>query len=325
MKDFVKLFGDLVNREKRFLILSHVRPDGDAVGSQLALAIALSTMGKNVLCWNEDGVPERYAWLPHSDWVLTGKPPSWEGRVRVVVDTATPQRVGGLSLELQSGSPVVNIDHHASNPKYGDLHYVEPYRASCGELIFDLIRALNWKLNAQIAQCLFVAISTDTGSFQYPSANASTFRMAADLMDAGVDLGETTKLIYENYPSRRLLLLKEVLQSVCFDAQDQIGYFWIDETSFQISGARPEDAEGLIDHIRAVKSVKVAVLFEKIQNQPVVRISLRSKDLRVDVNRIAQKFGGGGHSAAAGARIEGERDEVQKRVLAAIRERLSLV
>jgi len=320
---FARQFRTIMKAGRRFLVVTHVRPDGDAYGCMLAIAHSLRMMRKKIVLWNEDGVVDRYRFLPGSDWISSETPPSGSFDARIVVDTASMERAGKISMPSDRRSPIINIDHHASNPGYGDLVYVEPSRASCGEVIFDLLRLAKMPVPKEAAECLFVAISTDTGSFQYPSVTPSTFRIAADLLEYGLDLGEITRRIYESYPPRRLLLLREVLQSARFDSGDRIGYFWIDAGSYRRSGARPEDSEALIDHVRSIHSVRVAVLFEEIAGERTVRISLRSKDRRVDVNRVARQFGGGGHPAAAGARIQGGREEVEQRVLEAVRMELA--
>lgn len=319
MTDFAAKFRALVDSGKRFLVLTHVRPDGDAYGCVLALAHSLKQLGKEVVLWSEDGVADRYRFLPGSEWITNGATPAGPFDARIMLDNASLQRAGRIELPPDPRSPIVNVDHHASNPAYGDLAHVEMRRASCGEVLFDLLRAARMPIPVESARCLFVAISTDTGSFQYPAANASTFRIAAELLDLGLDLGEISRLTFDSLPPRRLLLLREVLQSVRFDSNNRIGFFWIDAGSFQRSGAKPEDTEGLIDHIRAIETVVVAVLFEELPAEGAVRISLRSKDARADVNAIAKQFGGGGHTAAAGARIRGNRNEIEARVLEAIR------
>lgn len=321
---FAAKFRPIIDVGKHFLILTHVRPDGDAYGCLLALAHSLRDLKKEVVLWNEDGVADRYSFLPGVEWVQSGPPPSGPFSARIVVDNASMDRVGKISLLADPSSPIINIDHHASNSGYGDLAYIESKRSSCGEIIFDLLKAAQMPISRDAAKCLFVAISTDTGSFQYPAVTPKTFRIAAELLEYGIDLGEISRFTYESHPSRRLLLLREILQSAKFDCGDRIGYFWIDSESYKRSGAKPEDSEGLIDHIRGIRSVKVAVLFEQLPNGEGIRISFRSKDPRVDVNKIAQQFGGGGHSAASGALIRGKQpSEVESEVLQSIRSALS--
>lgn len=319
---FAQKFKVLIDSGNKFLLLTHVRPDGDAYGCILAMAHSLKKMGKEPVLWSEDGMSDRYQFLPSSHWVKGGKPPEGKFDARIVMDNASLQRAGKISLTQDPASPIVNIDHHASNPAYGDLSYIDPLRASCGEIIFDLIKATQMPITLDVAKCLFVAISTDTGSFQYPATTSATFKIAAELIEHGINLGELSQQTYESHPPRRLLLLREVLQSAQFDSHDQIGYFWIDRESYQKSGAKPEDTEGVIDHIRGIRPVRVAVLFEEVPEDGLIRMSFRSKDPCIDVNKIAQQLGGGGHSAASGARVVGNRHDVEKRVLDMIRSAL---
>lgn len=319
LAEFAAKFRGIVNSGSRFLCLTHVRPDGDAYGCILAMAHSLREMGKEVSLWSETRVADRYKFLPGSEWITTGTPPAGPFNARIILDNANLERAGNIPLPKEISSPIINVDHHASNIGYGDLAYIEPKRASCGEIVFDLLKAAGMPIPKTTAECLFVAISTDTGSFQYPSVTASTFHIAGELMECGLDLGQISRETYESNPPRRLLLMREVLKSVSFDSQDRIGYFWIDSGSYERSGARPEDSEGMIDHIRSIHSVLVAVLFEEVADENLIRISLRSKDKRIDVNKIAQLFGGGGHSAAAGAKTKGAKADIEEKVLAAIR------
>jgi phosphoesterase RecJ-like protein len=323
LAEFAGKFRALVDSGEKFLVLTHIRPDGDAYGCLLAMAHSLRGLKKEVILWNQDGAADRYSFLPGMDWIISGPPPVGPFHARIVVDNASIDRAGKISLKQDPSSPIVNIDHHASNPGYGDLVYIEPDRASCGEVLFDLFKAAQMPISREAATCLFVAISTDTGSFQYPAVTPRTFRIAAELYEYGIDLGDISRATYDSHPPRRLLLMREILQSAKFDCDDRIGYFWIDAASYQRSGAKPEDTEGMIDHIRSIRSVKVAVLLEELSSEGSVRISLRSKDSKIDVNQIARQFGGGGHPAAAGARIQGSRSEVESKILEAIRSALT--
>jgi bifunctional oligoribonuclease and PAP phosphatase NrnA len=322
LQDFISKFKPLIERGQRFLLLTHVRPDGDAYGCVLGLAHGLRELKKEVLLWNADGMVERYEFLPGADWIQSGPIPEEKVDAIIILDNANLERAGKIDFSKFAGIPVVNIDHHASNQGYGALAYIEPARASCAEVLFDIMKAAGIPIPRAAAECLFAGISTDTGSFQYPSVNQQTFQIAGELVALGVSIGELSRKIYESEPPRRLLLLREVLQSAQFDSENRIGFFWIDSKSYERSGARPEDSEGMIDHIRSIRSVLVAILFEELPSEGVTRISLRSKDSRVNVSEIAGQFGGGGHSAAAGARVKGPRQEVESRVLSAVRARL---
>src|SRR5438876_6263856 len=307
--------GRVLREHQRFAILSHVRPDGDALGSQLALALSLQQLGKNVRVWNEDGMLEKSSFRPRSE--LLTKPPSTAADVDVAIalDTAIQNRLGTALTAIRSAKIWINIDHHVSNPGYGDLVIVDPNAPATGEIIFNLIKSQGLPLNHDIAENLYAAISTDTGSFQYPKTSARTFEIAAELVrDGDLDVGKISQQLYENYPGRRLELLRELLRTMRFTAGDRVASFSLNLKTAAKLGVLPEDNEGLIDHLRAIRGVIVAVFFEELA-EGKVRVSMRSKSDAVDVCAICQKFGGGGHTLAAGARVRGTLAEVEKRAL----------
>jgi phosphoesterase RecJ-like protein len=302
---------------QRFAVLSHVRPDGDALGSQLALALSLQELGKDVKIWNEDGMLEKYSFLPRGELLHAPPAKAEEFDVALALDTATQNRLGTAGAAVQSAKIWINIDHHPSNPGYGDLVYVDPNSPATGQILFELISSQKLPINRAIAENLYAAISTDTGSFQYPNTTARTFEIAAKLVTCGVDVGALSQLLYENFPKRRTELLRELLATMRFAGNDQIASFSLSVKLAAQLGVKPEDNEGLIDHLRAIRGVVVAVFFEELADGKV-RVSMRSKSDAVDVCAICTKFGGGGHKLAAGARIRGSLAEVEKRVLEAI-------
>ncbi len=312
--------GRVLREHQRFAILGHVRPDGDALGSQLALALSLQQLGKNVRVWNEDGMLEKYSFLPRSE--LLTKPPSTAADVDVAIalDTAIQNRLGTALTAIRSAKIWINIDHHLSNPGYGDLVIVDPSAPATGEIIFNLIKSQGLPFNHDIAENLYAAISTDTGSFQYPKTSARTFEIAAELVrSGGLDVGRISQQLYENYPRRRLELLRELLRTTRFEFGDRAASFSLTSKTGADLAVLPEDNEGLIDYLRAIRGVIVAVFFEELADGKV-RVSMRSKDEAVDVCAICQKFGGGGHTLAAGARVRGSLAEVEEKVLEEIRE-----
>jgi phosphoesterase RecJ-like protein len=309
--------GRALRDHQRFAVLSHVRPDGDALGSQLALALSLQELGKTVRVWNEDGMLEKYSFLPHAE--LLTKPPAAKEDVDLVValDTAVQTRLGTALDAVGSAKMTINIDHHPSNPAYGDLVYVDPASPATGQILFELIADQKLPLTKEIAENLYVAISTDTGSFQYPNTTARTFEIAAGLIRIGVDVGRVSQLLYENYPRRRIELLRELLGTMRFEGKGRVASFSLSLEMAKRLGVLPEDNEGLIDHLRAIRGVIVAVFFEELPDGKV-RVSMRSKSEKADVCAICMKFGGGGHTLAAGARVRGTLAEVEQKVLEAI-------
>jgi len=309
--------GSALREHHRFAVLGHVRPDGDALGSQLALALSLQLLGKDVTVWNEDGLLEKYNFLPGGARLTQPPRQPLDFDVAIALDTATQNRLGTAGESVRHAKIWINIDHHPSNPGYGDLVYIDPTSPATGQILFELIQNQQLPMDPAIAENLFVAISTDTGSFQYPNTTARTFEIGAELVRGGVDVGRVSQLLYENYPRRRTELLRELLGTMRIEANGKIASFSLSLKVAAELGVRPEDNEGLIDHLRAIRGVIVAVFFEELADGKV-RVSMRSKNEEVDVSAICQKFGGGGHKLAAGARVRGTLAEVEQEILKAI-------
>jgi len=301
--------GAALREHQRFAVLSHVRPDGDALGTTLAVALSLQQLGKEVRAWNEEGMLQKYSFLAGSD--LLTLPPSEPEDFDVVValDTATYNRLGTPLNSIRSSGLWINIDHHPSNPRYGDLVHIDPTAPATGQIIFELMCAARMPVSPAIAENLYAAISTDTGSFQYPNTTARTFEIAAELIRRGVNVGRVSQLLYENFPQRRVELLRELLATMQFACGGKLAWFSLSQATAKGLGVLPEDNEGLIDHLRAIRGVVVAIFFEELPDGKV-RVSMRSKQGAVDVCAICKSFGGGGHTLAAGARVKGALDEV---------------
>jgi phosphoesterase RecJ-like protein len=298
-------------------VAGHVRPDGDCIGSQLGLTMALKSQGKDVVCWNEDTLPDKLAFLDPEKLLQPSRPGRHFDCV-IATDCASFERLGKVGECVQDRKLFINIDHHQSNTRYADLNWISDNEPSTGELIFTLLKAARWPITPAIADCLFTAISTDTGSFQYPTTRPATFNVAGELVERGANLATICDEVYQSYPLSRARLLKHVYNHFRLTHQNQIAYFWLKKADFARTGAQPDDSEGLIDHIRAIEPVVVACLFEEVEPD-LTRISLRSKSDKINVNEVAGQFGGGGHHAAAGARIPGKPLSVQRRVLAAVK------
>ncbi len=305
---------------QRVCIVGHVRPDGDCIGSQFALALALKAQGKKVECWNQDPVPAKFSFLAPKGLMRQPRKTKPFDAV-IAVDCASAQRLGTASQAILPNTPVINIDHHASNTQYGHLNWVSAHEPSTGELIHQLIQHANWPITPAIANNLYTAISTDTGSFQYPTTLPSTLKTAADLVQHGANLEIIAQEVYQSFPLARVELLREVYKRFQLHHENQTASFYLRQADYTRTGASTDDSEGLIDHLRCIQPVIVACLFEEA-GRHLTRISLRSKDTRLDVNQIASQFGGGGHRAAAGARIAGPPKATQQAVLNAIQSAL---
>ena len=309
--------GDVLRRRERFVVMSHMRPDGDALGCSIAMGLCLQQMGKDVTIWNQDGVPEKFRFMPNSELVKVPPAAPENFDVLISLDTAVRNRAGSALEAVSKFETHINIDHHISNDHYGDLAYIDSTAPACGEVLYELFKQQNLPLTYPMADNLFVAISTDTGSYQYPSTTARTYEIAAELIKLGVNVGDLSQKMYESYPRRRLELLREVLKLLRFSSNDRVASFALPMATVKALGVEPVDNEGLIDHLRAVQGVIVAAFFEELP-EGRTRISLRSKDPRADVCAVCQQFGGGGHVLAAGARVAGSLPEVEERVLKAI-------
>jgi len=324
MKPHPKIIDRIIDalRESRTIcVAGHIRPDGDCVGSQLGLTLALRNEGKKVACWNEDRIPQKYDFLD-ADGIIQKPRKGLKFDCVVAADAATFERLGSVGRCVSNRKLFINIDHHESNSRFADLNWVSAREPSTGELIFRLLKIAKWPITKRIADSLFTAVSTDTGSFQYASTRPGTYHVAGELVRRGADLAKICDEVYQSYPLSRARLLRHIYSHFHLTHQDQIAFFWLKKADYARTGADSGDSEGLIDHIRAIAPVVVACVFEEIDPQ-LTRISLRSKSEKVNVNAIAAQFGGGGHPAAAGARIPGSPLSAQRKVIAAVKKALN--
>lgn len=302
---------------KKIAVASHLRPDADALGTTIAAALWLRSEGKDVTAWNEDGVPEKFRYLPGHE-ILTVPPASPQAfDVFLALDTSVKKRLGSVLDAVAPGAVWINIDHHISNENYAEWNHVDPSAPATGQILFEMFRHLGVPLTPSIATNLFAAISTDTGSFQYRGTDARTFEAAAALVTAGVDVAGLSKAMYESLPKRRFELLRFALNQAEFQCGDRIASFSLTLADAARLGVLPEDNEGIIDHLRSIDDVVAAVFFEELP-EGRVRVSARSKDPAVDVCRICQQFKGGGHPLAAGARVRGPLETVKQEFLKAV-------
>jgi phosphoesterase RecJ-like protein len=308
---------EVLRSRNRFVVMSHARPDGDALGCTIAMALCLQQMGKDVTAWNEDGVPQKFHYLPGHEMVTPPPAEPQRFEVAVILDNAVKTRAGKAVEAVAHADVVINIDHHITNEGYGDLSYIDATAPATGQILFELFRGQELPFTYAMADNLFVAISTDTGSFQYPSTTARTYEIGAELIRAGVKVGELSQKMYESYPRRRLELLRELLNVLRFSSGDRVASFALSTEITQKLGIQPDDTEGLIDYIRSIDGVIAAAFFDEIGDGRV-RVSLRSKSPKINVSKVCQLFGGGGHVLAAGARVKGTLAEVQEKVLQAI-------
>jgi bifunctional oligoribonuclease and PAP phosphatase NrnA len=295
----------------RILISAHKSPDGDALGSQLALMLALEKLNKTVTAHNLDPVPEIYRFLPHADRIKIGLPVQGHYDAYIVVDADPPRT--GLFDKKYPADILINIDHHITNPREWPLTWLDTDASACGEMIYKLIQVLEVNIDRQIALCLFTAIFTDTGSFRYSNTKSESMKIAADMLEAGADPWLVTENVYESFAFRRLKLLGAVLAGMERSSDGRVAWVVITDELYHQTGTTAEDTDSFINFVRSVKGVEVAVLIRQT-GESQYKLSLRSKG-RIDLSSLAQSFGGGGHKNAAGGVMNGTLEEVKKAVL----------
>jgi phosphoesterase RecJ-like protein len=305
-----------VLREKdRFLIACHENPEGDAIGSELALALALRKMGKTATVLNADPVPANLLFLPGAGTVVFAEDGS-KYDVAVVVDCGSPERTGRVARELRKCPQLVNIDHHRTNGDLGELALVDPDAAATGLLIHRILSAMGYEIGLDVATNIYVAVLTDTGSFHYGSSSPEAFEVAGEMVRRGVDPWAVAEQVYETQSARRLRLLGRVLDSLEVSADGRVACITTMREDLREFASGKDALEGFINYPRSIVGVEVAVSFREEEGS-VFRVSFRSKG-RVDVSAVAARFGGGGHRNAAGCTVPGNFADVKKRVLEAL-------
>lgn len=314
----LRRISDIIGRHRAFLITSHERLDGDALGSELALFHLLQGLGKEVAVYNQDPTPENYRFLNGSSGIVHDFPAHQPFDVAFVLDCSELKRVGRESARIGSIPNLVNIDHHVSNGGFCDVRLIDPQASSTGELVFRLVREMNLAVTGEMATCLYTAILTDTGGFRYGNTRRATFLTAAELMDAGANPQWISENVYEADSPARIRLLGAVLPSLALEEGGRVGSLAVMQRELADAGALPEHTEGFVDLPRSIRGVEISVLYAELPDGGF-KLSLRSKG-NVNVERVARAFGGGGHTNAAGCRLNGELSEIRRRVIKAIRE-----
>ncbi len=308
---------------RRVLICGHVMPDGDSLGSVLALGMALEQLGKEVTMAGPDPVPSIYKFLPCSERFLVGKPLENNFDTIVVLDCSVPERLGdNYRAMVESGALVVVIDHHQGPVSFGTCRYIDVKASAVGEILCDLFEIMNIKVDIDIATCLYTAIVTDTGSLRYDNASPNTHRKIAALLEIGVPAARVNTLIYEEKPKEAVFLLGAALKTLAISDCGRVCWMNVTREMLNRVGAHDEHTEGLINYTRSIRGVEVGLLFHEMADGRW-KVSFRSKSL-VDVSKLAAVFGGGGHRRAAGCVMQGQAESIKSEVigaaLAAIRE-----
>ena len=296
-----------IRDRQRFVLSSHARPDGDSIGSQLAMAYALRWLGKHVDVVNADPAPPPIMQFPGVPDIRIAPQIDGEYDAAIVMECGDLGRTGVGGLERCF---VVNIDHHQGNTNYGALNWFDATAAACGEMVFDLVRALDVPLTVDIATHVYLAILTDTGSFHYSSISPRTFEICRECLEAGVDPVLVARNVYDSNSMGRLKLFGAVLSAMQLDQAGRIAIVYLDHEMARAAGGTYEDTEGLINLPLTVKEIQAVVFFKQIEGE-TYRVSMRSKG-DIDIAAVAKEWGGGGHKNAAGCSASGGIDGLQK-------------
>jgi len=305
-----------IEKFNTFLIVSHVRPEGDSLGSQLAMANLLKAFGKDFVILNSDKVPAHYAFLPQVNLiqnVIGRKKKKFDAAI--VLDCPNLARTGKVKNVIKDVGYIINIDHHPGNENFGEINWSEKRASSAGELVYRLFKASGSKITRQTALYLYIAILTDTGSFNYSNASAATHEIVSELLGYGIEPYDVSKNIYENKSLASLKLLGLALSGLKVTANGKVAYMAVGSELFRRTKTGPSDCENFVNFARSVRGVEAAVFFrEDIEKKGLFHVSFRSGK-KVDVNRIATTFGGGGHKSASGCAVQGVFVDVKRKVL----------
>jgi phosphoesterase RecJ-like protein len=296
-----------------FILTSHARPDGDAIGSQFALAFALEQLGKTVRLVDHDPVPQPYADFPGVDRIEVARAAEGPADAVVLLECSDPSRPDVAGLDRYE---LINIDHHLGNTLYGRVNWFDATAAACGEMVADLVDALGVTWTRPIAEHLYLAISTDTGGFRHGPVSARTFEACRRIAETGVDPSDLSRRIFSSFGIGRVKLTGAMLGAMRLFHRDRLAVLFFDDALLATCGASMDDTEGLVNIPLMAREVEVVALFKQ-QSAAVCRVILRSKG-DVDVRAVALQWDGGGHKNAAGLTVTGDPRAAQQAVIAAI-------
>jgi bifunctional oligoribonuclease and PAP phosphatase NrnA len=306
-----------IEGRQRFLLTSHARPDGDAVGSALACCQILRALGKQAEVVLFDGVPRIYQQLPFASEVVRAERVNGGYDAAILLECDGIQRTRLAGLE---GRFLISIDHHASGRPFANVNWIEPKAVATAEMVYRLGQQARIKLTPEIGTCLYTAVMTDTGSFMFAGTNEHVFGLARELVLAGADPVHCARNIYFAHSTAKMRLLGAALSNL--HREDVLAWIWVTQEQMERVGAREEDCEGLVNYALSIQDVEVAAFFRELPDRRF-RISLRSKG-QINVAAIAERFGGGGHECASGFSVDGPLATAVAQVIAQLRDRLAV-
>ncbi len=312
-------FYEVIEKGEHILILPHILPDGDTIGSSLALFLALKKMGKTPYILLPDEIPYNLRFLPVR-YIIKEISKALTPDIVISIDCSDLDRLGIRSQYIRNEGLSINIDHHITNTLFADLNIVEDAASATGEIVYALIKEMDVEMDAEMATCLYTAISTDTGSFKYSNTTPKTHEIAADLLGKGIVLNDITTEVYQNKPPYQVKLLSAVLSTLEFHYDGHVAILLVTENILGDSGASPADTDGLIEYARDIKGVEVGILLKELKPGEI-KVGLRSK-YQVDVSKVAGAFGGGGHSKASGCTIYGSIEDAKHMLISVLKDKI---
>lgn len=293
------------------LVTSHIMPDGDSIGSLLGLGLALQQAGYAVTMFSVDGVPDRYSFLEGSEKIAEKLLPKADYDCVVVLDCSDQDRIKPIWEQVKE-LLIINIDHHPTNRCFGKLNYVNPAASATGEIVYQLLEEMTIPVDERVAAALYVAISTDTGSFKFENTTPAVHRVAAGLLESGVKLRDITPRVFELRSRTAICILGEALNTLRYSDDGSVAWLTLTENEMISCGARDEDLDGVVNYAKNIEGVEVGLIFRE-KSEGIVKVGFRAHS--IDVSKLAETFGGGGHARAAGCFLEMNLQEAVEKVL----------
>jgi phosphoesterase RecJ-like protein len=311
MTEIIQQIIEVIRSNSSFIITTHEGPDGDAIGSSLALASFLRKIGKDVTVHLQDPVPELYAFLPGADTILPNIPDK-QYDVAFVLDIGERKRAGVKFCDFSRITTTINLDHHLSCSNFGDFNLIDTQAAATGILVYRIATAFGYRFDIDTTLCIYVSIITDTGSFRYSNANREAFTVAGEMIENGVNAWDVAEKLYENQPQKRLELLTKCLPTLEVFKGGQAASVTVTSDMYAACGATAELTDGFVNYPRSIRGVEVAIFFRQLEENKY-KVGFRSKG-KVNVAAFSAALGGGGHHNAAGCTMEGSLDAVKATV-----------
>lgn len=315
MHDYRNLI-DRLKAGKRFIVASHASPDGDGIGSTIAMGMLLQSMGKSVVLYNSDPVPANLSFLPQADRLVSHLEPDAAFDMAIMVDCAQRKRISKAFEEHQGFGALACIDHHLLEEAEADMLLLDDSAASTGEVVWRLMKQAGFTVDAEVALLIYTTLVVDTGFFKYSSTTSHVFELAAELVRAGAEPWLVAKHLEESYPAARLKLMAASLATIAFEFEGRYAHMRVTQDMLRTTGSLMEMSDEYATYPRSVAGVEVSALFREFE-PGLVKVSLRSKDV-VDVAALARSMGGGGHARAAGVRIRTSIEQAESRIRDAV-------